>query len=250
MGRQWSEKFVQCFLNIVEAEAKIKDFKNKYNTQLRLRTKLMLGSGADRESGVIYRALTTFYDRKLNRWINKKGNIKQEIVFERYSDCVVYKDFGSDWDDWYKGELYQDMVIEVENDLNEFQGTFCDLLRTQSKKKVGIFYYDISKDKDEFIEEKKNEIRHVLEYFSQKDFLEAEGTEYLFLFLPDNFISMEETFKSNIIALNFMIVFDNIKTNVNKILNTMIIKYIRDNSLSKLLKINKNDKNCQLGNKN
>jgi len=228
MSKEWSDVFVKHFQESLEIEIKARDFQDEYDTKLGSRTKLMLGSGTYRENGIVYKTLTNFYNRKLNAETNHKKNkekkIKQEIAFERYADCIVYKDFGSNCEAWWQGEQYQDIIIEIENDIKEFSGTFCDLLRNQSKRKVAVFYYNIDQEKNEFIEKKKEKLKHVLTYFSQKGFLESEGTEYLFMFLPDNYAKTNTTFKSNIIALNFRIILSGKKIDVNKTLSMIGVK--------------------------
>jgi len=189
--KTWIGKFLQSFLDTLQEANRSHEFLGFYNKGGRKRTILMLGTGAERRAGAIHKTLTTLYGRELNLKPDKKNNIKNEISFDRYSDCIVYKEFGPAWDDWYRGEIYHDAVIEVENNVKEFRGTFCDLLRIQGRHKVGIFYYGNAIDKEAFLSERIKDVTDAMTYFNSKGFAEAEGTEYLVVLLPETLIDKD-----------------------------------------------------------
>ena len=223
MKESWMDKFVEYLQEVLEDESRSAGFVDRYDGEWKNRTELMLGNGQTRKDGIIYKTLKKLYVRELNLHWDKAKNIKQDIAFERYADCIIYKEFDGQWDDWWRGEAFNDLVIEVENNITEFIGTFSDLLRIQARKKAGIFYYDNKKDKQSFLEERKKGLQQALSYFADKGFIESEGTEYLFVFLPESLKDVGKTFTSKIFILTIRIILDGQqRIDVDKTVNSAV----------------------------
>ena len=96
-----------------------------------------------------------------------------EHSYTRYGDIMVYES------DWYSGKRTNLVVVEVENELDEFKGTISDLLRNQGRYKIGVFYQE---DRD--FESRAAEIREIFGHFAGCGFREAADTRYLIVFGP------------------------------------------------------------------
>lgn len=168
------EDFVKKLREVMKERSKEPDFADRYNNKRKTRTELMLGSGESREKSIIYQTLEKYYTEKLTVTVN--------VAFERYCDCIKYGGVEKG-KEWYDGKIYNDVLIEVENEIKEFKGTFLDLLRIQGHKKIAIFYFDEPLD----LEQKKEDLKAVYKYFTGNGFSEAKDTEYLIMFLPNKY---------------------------------------------------------------
>ena len=194
-------QFYESFKQVLSERAQKTDFISYYNNdKTRLRdipkrktgaTILMLGhNSTDAKDGIIAKTV-----RKINA---------EYVNFENYRyDCLVYRE-----DDWFDGKRYIEMVIEVESNIKEFKGTVSDLLRMQGASKIGIFYFKLSEDKNKFVIDRSTQLAAVLKYFASNDFIEAEGTDYLLIFLPDRYEGSIDDFINSIFGLNFHIMLD------------------------------------------
>jgi len=95
-----------------------------------------------------------------------------ELSFQRYLDI------GYQYGWWYQGRMHWEWIAEVENEPKEFQGTVCDLLRTQARRKLGVFYSDhVEGD----CKQRSEHIAKVFQHFGEKP-----HTRYEILVLPNS----------------------------------------------------------------
>jgi hypothetical protein len=92
-----------------------------------------------------------------------------------------YIDFSFSIGDWYRGEKYPELAIEVENDWRELRGTLRDLCQFQAKSKVGVFY---SESPAASTQDVIDALKHVADRFRRDGFMEAP-TPYLVIVAPE-----------------------------------------------------------------
>ena len=100
----------------------------------------------------------------------------ENVRFTRYIDISVLSG------DWWSGELVYEWIAEIENDWKELCGTISDLLRTQAKRKLGVFYREKPGDSED---EVCDSISDVFRVFREHGFSESPDTAYDILVLPD-----------------------------------------------------------------
>jgi hypothetical protein len=127
------------------------------------RTDMMLGCSANGRVGIVPEAIRQFLGQQV------------QPSYERYLDCIVYEGC------WGKGECLTRLIVEVENETREFEGTLSDLLRYQARQKIGIFYDDDARS-DQTHWEKR--MRSAFDIFVNAGFRESGSTEYLIVFGP------------------------------------------------------------------
>lgn len=151
------------------------DFHNRFNNSKEYkrartcsaRTDLMLGKSDDREKGIVRTAFHHFNSSDLTGF---------ELSFERYVDFIASQG------DWWTGKKVALMTCEVESDLAEFKGTLSDLIRYQARQKVAVFYDNGIQSRREQME---GDVRDVFDHFKRQGFSEADDTEYLVVFGPE-----------------------------------------------------------------
>jgi hypothetical protein len=133
------------------------------------RTDLMMGT-ANARNGILTETLKSFLQLD-------KQDLTCELSYDRYMDFIAFKG------NWFEGQRIALATVEIENNLNEFMGTFSDLVRYQSQHKLGVFYDAMASDN--FHRNKIEEhVRNVLDNFQRQGFVEAEETEYLIVLGP------------------------------------------------------------------
>ena len=175
-------EFYNCFIKIIQFEYNSNEvnFRNFYNNERELcnfkiknkkpRTELMLGSGKSRKNSIMYKTLENYYGQNFDN---------NNCSFDRYADLIYSK---QSYEYWYKGILFYDLIVEIENNINEYKGTISDLFRIQAKNKVAIFYY---KTIDSIEQKYKNELPGIFKNIYNEGFSEFCETKYLIIFGPD-----------------------------------------------------------------
>lgn len=175
--RNFFKLFTEALRDAEKADSKIRaQFNNspelKRAKNCSPRTDLMLGTGNDR-NGILARVLQSFLGLE-------KQDPFLELSYDRYLDFVAYKG------NWFDGGRIALVTVEVENNLVEFKGTLSDLVRYQAHQKLGVFY-----DKEMASHVRRNRIEgdilDVFNRFQGRGFVEAENTEYMLMFGPEQF---------------------------------------------------------------
>lgn len=182
--------FWQVFVEVMR-NPHIPDFGDYYNNMptkkrsrnIRPRTDVMLKNANNVMMSVI-------------RILKERGFLEKvgETSTERYID-VSYAT-----GDWWKGEKYYQLAVEVENDLRELRGTILDLIRFQARMKVAVFYSQEHVDQRRQIEDKLQEVAH---NFTNQGFREATDTGYLIVVAPDRFAEGSNSVSQRCVAYRF-----------------------------------------------
>lgn len=97
--------------------------------------------------------------------------------FDRYHDIACY--IGQ----WWTGERWSELIVEVENDWSELRGTLRDILSSQARRKWAVFYHS---NLPAAAAELSNAVTEVWGHFRAQGFCENENTRYEVLVLPDH----------------------------------------------------------------
>ena len=106
-----------------------------------------------------------------------------EWLFSRYVDIGC-----QGCDTWFQGKAFWEWIVEVENDWKELKGTLADLLRTQAKRKLGIFYHPELENRN-VKKELKKAVENVFDAFTGECFAESGNTFYEIIVLPEELSS-------------------------------------------------------------
>lgn len=109
-------------------------------------------------------------------------NAPDFVSFEGKLRYERYVDIGVLCGDWWQGESYWELIVEIENNWKELKGTLNDLFHCQSKLKWLILFSESPNSiKDELI----SSINNGYSYFLNNGFEENPMTKYEILVLPE-----------------------------------------------------------------
>lgn len=121
------------------------------------------------QKGLIARAAT----------IAASAESNEPPTFSRYTDIAISSG------NWWKGERFKVLAVEVENAWSEIAGTIKDLLLIQARKKWAVFYGDVSDSNYPRAEKAlKDAISSAWKSFKSNEFQENPNTCYEIVVLP------------------------------------------------------------------
>ena len=141
-------------------------FTSSFNQGGRNRTELMLGTGANRDASLVWRAARTH--------AQQKGWVWDDVSFERYHDLLVWRG------NCQQGDQYPELICEVENG-PDILCTMTFLLRTQCPRKSLVMYFDATPDFRDMVE---RDVTSTLSHFHTRGYQESPNTEYVLIFGP------------------------------------------------------------------